>query len=1119
MATITYIVKVASGKFTIDDAVAPKLTFRDGDTYVFDQADNSNSGHILQFSATANNSGSSEYTTGVTKTGTPGSAGAKTTIVTSGSTTDTLYYYSSGGGDHGSEFSNSGFKTSSNFNFLKPIIGGPNTAEKWGSMVNHAIDQIDQNISSQDLDGATDSGTVAVDLDTQSLTVAGSNGIATSGSGQTITISGEALAYQGEPHIIPGVLYPAVAGKLLDGSTSHSGNYGTAQADGYSYYYTDIKGSKPIKDPRIGGHFGSQRHKFKSLQLLEQETATHGDEVYSIDGREWARFVRVDFSNPPTLNDDGGAYFQMQSSSSKTAILEVTGYFNELNIIGWTYGTGAGGNVDSSNPMNYHLNGGSDLGNISFKQTFSGADPKGSRYVDAGSVINVESLNATLGINTIKFVVPVSKYASVYGIELIAQDKFTDATCDYNNDPTITHDANTRIVAGLTVTGTGIPANATVASVTSSTEFELSAATTGGAVTNGTLTFGTNNIQIPSQNVVSYGKKFTVSGNPHYDPFNGFTNDTTLFSSVVDTATSLGLGTATTWGAPWDKGSNDHIRPFNGGRVVKWVDSSGTIKTSVTMMPANAQNIGTTASNEITTASATNSHTINFSDDAVENSLSEVAKTFHFREFGNGAANEGSSTSGTKQDASMYSAVDAIAYVMDDGLTSLSGDINVHNSGYGISVDATSKYFYITFIGTGISWKTGGAANNPNAIWAQNLPYGTHILKFITDGSNVWDGNVYLDGIDIKNDFASGSDREIYKWSALDDITFYQPKKPPIPEDAVVLADYMLMADHVPFSTAGREYMSKGVRFVNASRDIFYDEDSDVSFVHSIDVTESIGGLRVEASGQFSSGSMQAKLPYFGTKAVLRGRDPANRSGVISEYINSTSLGTRTNVGGNVTGGGAYHANSPTLGVNGIKVLSDQSAGHTNFHFIGFEIANPIHTSSHYQTFETPFLHELVGGDRNMEQTNLVVTPDGKTWDEVTRDTSYIGSICVTAGTDTGSTSGSTFQIFDEWRGVAGAGGAYKPFMNKDFAISYDRIVCLVDGWYEIHSQTLRRATVVHCHIKINGVTIQYAHGGSSDHDTPSNTVKVFLKRGDYIQNQGAWYISLDYCIFQISRL
>ena len=137
MATFNFTVKVASGKFTIDSAVAPKLTFRDGDTYVFDQADSSNSGHILQFSATANNSGSSEYTTGVTKTGTPGSAGAKTTIVTSTSTTDTLYYYSSGGGDHGSEFSNSGFNATSE-GILKPVLGS--ASEKWGSMLNHNLD-------------------------------------------------------------------------------------------------------------------------------------------------------------------------------------------------------------------------------------------------------------------------------------------------------------------------------------------------------------------------------------------------------------------------------------------------------------------------------------------------------------------------------------------------------------------------------------------------------------------------------------------------------------------------------------------------------------------------------------------------------------------------------------------------------------------------------------------------------------------------------------------------------------------------------------------------------------------------------------------------------------------
>ena len=49
----------------------------------------------------------------------------------------------------------------------------------------------------------------------------------------------------------------------------------------------------------------------------------------------------------------------------------------------------------------------------------------------------------------------------------------------------------------------------------------------------------------------------------------------------------------------------------------------------------------------------------------------------------------------------MYNAADAIAYVMDDGLTSLSGDLNVHNSGYGVSVDANSKFYYYVSNGIG----------------------------------------------------------------------------------------------------------------------------------------------------------------------------------------------------------------------------------------------------------------------------------------------------------------------------------------------------------------------------------------------------------------------------------
>ena len=71
------------------------LTLNAG-TYVFDQTGSTNAGHPLRISTTSDGTrgGGSEYTTGVTVSGTPGTDG-KTTIVINAQTPTTLHYYCS----------------------------------------------------------------------------------------------------------------------------------------------------------------------------------------------------------------------------------------------------------------------------------------------------------------------------------------------------------------------------------------------------------------------------------------------------------------------------------------------------------------------------------------------------------------------------------------------------------------------------------------------------------------------------------------------------------------------------------------------------------------------------------------------------------------------------------------------------------------------------------------------------------------------------------------------------------------------------------------------------------------------------------------------------------------
>lgn len=87
----------AGNRYYIDGSLQQTVEIKPSVTYRFDQSDASNSGHPLRFSTTPNGThgGGSEFTTGVTTSGTPGYAGAYTQVKLEQDAPSILYYYCS----------------------------------------------------------------------------------------------------------------------------------------------------------------------------------------------------------------------------------------------------------------------------------------------------------------------------------------------------------------------------------------------------------------------------------------------------------------------------------------------------------------------------------------------------------------------------------------------------------------------------------------------------------------------------------------------------------------------------------------------------------------------------------------------------------------------------------------------------------------------------------------------------------------------------------------------------------------------------------------------------------------------------------------------------------------
>ena len=92
--TVTVVSTGSGNKYFIDGVQQPTLDLFESGTYRFDVSDSTMGAHPFKFSTTSNgtHSGGSEYTTGVTTSGTTGQSGAYVQIVVADSA-PTLYYY------------------------------------------------------------------------------------------------------------------------------------------------------------------------------------------------------------------------------------------------------------------------------------------------------------------------------------------------------------------------------------------------------------------------------------------------------------------------------------------------------------------------------------------------------------------------------------------------------------------------------------------------------------------------------------------------------------------------------------------------------------------------------------------------------------------------------------------------------------------------------------------------------------------------------------------------------------------------------------------------------------------------------------------------------------------
>jgi len=418
-------------------------------------------------------------------------------------------------------------------------------------------------------------------------------------------------------------------------------------------------------------------------------------------------------------------------------------------------------------------------------------------------------------------------------------------------------------------------------------------------------------------------------------------------------------GSSITYSSDFESGS---LHATRGGRVVVYQKSDGTIAKSAT--PTNSAQGNTTAA---------------------DHSNEDLIRSFYWREFAAGRSDDMSSLGA--------SSATHRAFTIDDGSTSIQGSSLITANFDGVGPTTSGNSLYFTFVGTGLDIEIAGndglaysssysfeidgvtvsggtqtgavifGRTNRNGIKrlkiVSGLPYGTHSFRL--------------------NFVVAGTGEVIRRFHV------YGPKKPIVPETAIELADYNVMANYSAAGVAGNTIqdhadMYSGTLWKSSIREFTFGGTGWNIPTLTTNHSSLPGGYYVMSNVN----NDYVEYTFFGTGIAVQLTDSSAGTSTFTAAIDGTpTAGATDKISITDNGAGSYTVNTVTgflaarlvfsglsLGLHKIRLT--KTAGSGNFAFVGMHIITPIHA---YKTNDYPTQSSITGSCGLLDRRNTSAIP------------------------------------------------------------------------------------------------------------------------------------------------